>query len=87
MAVRAMQSLHPGLLNVPPASFVQTWGLALLAEHRANAEVAEYNGILVNLPPDDEATSAEGPMSRQEVAQVMYNMMRTMPWALPNPPD
>jgi hypothetical protein len=87
MAVRAMQSLHPGLLNVPPASFVQTWGLALLAEHRANAEVAEYNGLLVNLPPDDEATSAEGPMSRQEVAQVMYNMMRTMPWALPNPPD
>ena len=87
MTVRALQSLHPGVLVSVPASFVQTWGLGLLVEHKANARIAEYNNLLTNLPPDNEVTGAEEPMPRQEVAQVMYNMMRLIPSAAPYPPD
>ena len=66
---------------------MQTWGLGLLVEHKANARIAEYNNLLTNLPPDNEVTGAEEPMPRQEVAQVMYNMMRLIPSAAPYPPD
>jgi hypothetical protein len=83
----AVLCLYDALVGFSAASSAQTWGLSLLAEHRANARVAEHNSLLVKLPPDDEATSAEGPMPRQEVAQVMYNMMKQMPWVLPYPPD
>jgi S-layer homology domain len=75
MTVRALQKLHPGLLEQVPADFVQTWGKDLLPEHSANARIAEYNDLLTGLPLTTAASSGNAPMSRGEVAQLLWNMM------------
>jgi hypothetical protein len=75
MTVRALQELHPSALEEVPGSFVQTWGKDLLPEHSANARTAEYNNLLDGLPLTTAAASGNAPMSRGEVAQLLWNMM------------
>jgi hypothetical protein len=78
MTVRAVQRLHPSALMPVPPTFTQTWGLDLLPEHKANARIAQYNDLLLDLPLDGVAADGTAPMPRQEVAQVMWNMMRVI---------
>lgn len=75
MMVRALQRLHPGVLHVPDPAFAQSWGNDLPPEHRANARTAEANGLLAGLPLGTTSRSANGSMSRGEVAQVLWNML------------
>ncbi len=75
MTVRALRALHPATLISPPEGFGQTWGKDLLPEHKANAAVAEFNGLLAGLPLNTTAADGNAPMSRGEVAQVLWNMM------------
>lgn len=75
MTVRALLKLHPDALRPVPASFVQTWGNDLLPEHKANARIAEYNGLLAGLPLTTTAAGGNASMPRGEVAQVLWNMM------------
>ena len=74
MTVRALQALGGSLLAMPPAGFVQTWGKDMLAEHKANARIAEYNHLLDGIP----VASGVASMPRQEAAQVMWNMMNLL---------
>jgi hypothetical protein len=69
MTVRALQAIEPSPLTDPPPGFIPTWGLDMLPEHMANARIAEYNGLLDNIP----LASGVASMPRQEVAQVMWN--------------
>jgi hypothetical protein len=71
MTVRALQAMEPSPLVDPPTDFVQTWGNDMLPEHKANARIAEYNHLLDGIP----VASGVASMPRQEVAQVMWNMM------------
>lgn len=75
MVVRALLNLHPDALQPVPDSFVQTWGNDLLAVHKANARIAEYNNLLAGLPLTTTAASGNASMPRGEVAQVLWNMM------------
>ncbi len=75
MAVRALQRLHPGILQPVPGTYVETWGKDLLPEHSANARMAHYNGLLAGLPLTTTAANGNAPMSRGEVAQLLWNMM------------
>lgn len=74
MTVRALEALSSSLLKTPPAGFVQTWGKDMLPEHRANARIAEYNHLLNGIP----VASGVAPMPRQEVAEVMWNVMKLL---------
>lgn len=76
MTVRALQKLHPSVLQTVPSAFVQTWGKDLLPEHSANARIAEYNRLLDGLPLTTTSANANASMSRGEVAQLLWNMMR-----------
>lgn len=71
MTVRALQALALSPLTEPPAGFAQSWGNDMLPEHKANARIAEYNNLLVGIP----LASGVASMPRQEVAQVMWNML------------
>jgi S-layer homology domain len=71
MVVRALDSLHPGLLATPPADYQSTWG-NFDPTHASNAAKAEFNGLLGGLPLS--LLDPLGYMSRGEVAQVLYNM-------------
>ncbi|MCE5253642.1 MAG: S-layer homology domain-containing protein [Actinomycetia bacterium] len=75
VTVRALQARRPAALAAPPTGYVQTWGNDLSSEHRANAAVAEYNGLLEGLLPGTAAADGNAPMSRGEVAQLLWNMM------------
>lgn len=75
MTVRALQKLHPSVLQTVPATFVQTWGKDLLPEHSANARIAEYNHLLDGLPLTTTSADGKAAMSRGEVAQLLWNMM------------
>jgi len=75
MTVRALKALHPTVLAAPPEDFVQTWGGDLLPEHKANAAIAESNGLLAGLPLTTIAADGDAPMPRGEVAQLLWNMM------------
>ena len=71
MTVRALRALDDDPLREPPADFVPEWGSDMLAEHKANARIAEYNHLLDGVPLAD----GVAPMPRQEVAQVMWNVL------------
>jgi hypothetical protein len=75
MTVRALQKLHPGVLQEVPGTFEPTWGKDLLPEHSTNARIAQYNDLLEGLPLASTAASGNAPMSRGEVAQLLWNMM------------
>jgi hypothetical protein len=78
MTVRALQQAAPPALVAPPAGFAQSFGLDLAPEHKANARLAESNGLLEGLPVGQPGFDAAGAMPRGEVAQVMWNMMKKM---------
>jgi hypothetical protein len=78
MVVRAVQSLHPGVLQAVPGTYVNTWGTGFSPIHGTNARVAEYNGLLDGLPLAGTSADPWGPMARGEVAQVVWNMMQML---------
>jgi plastocyanin len=76
LVVRALQQLHPGLLQDPPASYQNTWGTTFSDIHGPLARIAEFNGLLGGLPLTTTSAEPLGAMSRGEVAQVPWNMMQ-----------
>jgi hypothetical protein len=76
MVVRAVQHLHPGWLQPVPDAYLNTWGTDFSPIHGPNSRIAEYNGLLAGLPLADAASDPWAPMSRGEVAQVLWNMMK-----------
>ena len=78
MVVRALQSLHPGVLQTPPAAYANTWGTSFSSIHGPLARIAEYNGLLEGLPLSGAANDPWGKMPRGEVAQVLWNAMGLM---------
>jgi hypothetical protein len=78
MVVRAMQNLHPGVLQAPPAGYsmsVPTFD----TEHSANMRWAEFNGLTTGLVGYGGSWDPWAKMNRGEVAQVLWNMMATLP--------
>ena len=72
MAVRAVESEFPGLLQDPSSGFSGTWG-SFSPTHEAHARKAQYNDLLSGLP-----LSSLDPwqkMPRGEVAQVLGNLL------------
>lgn len=75
MAVRALDKLHDGVLEDPPALYTGcSWKPSFSAAHGENARRAEFNGLLARLPLP--GLDAWGAMTRGEAAQVMWNMTR-----------
>ena len=76
MTVRALQGLAATPLTNPPPGYVGPlgWGNGMLPEHMANARIAEFNGLLTGIPASS-AANGNASMPRQEVAQVMWNMI------------
>ena len=75
MVVRALQNLHPDALQPVPGDYVNTWGTDFSPVHGPNARIAESNGLLDGLPLTGAANNPWAPMSRGEVAQVLWNTM------------
>ncbi len=71
MVVRALQSLQPGELAVPPVGYTATWQ-DFSTDHETNARLAEYNGLLAGMPLA--GLDPWGKMTRGEVAQVLFNL-------------
>lgn len=78
MVVRALRTLHPGVLAAPPAEYENAWGATYDAEQGPLARLAEHNGLLAGLPLDGDAADPWGVMSRGEVAQVLWNVMQRL---------
>ncbi len=76
MVVRGISGLQPGLLQTPPASYQSTWDPTDSTEHGQNARLAEFNGLLDGLPL--ESLDPFAPMSRGEVAQVLWSLEQLM---------
>lgn len=72
MVVRTADSLQPALLLQPPAGYAGTTGWGDDPIHGGNAARAEYNSLLAGL---DLTVSPYAPMTRGEVAQVLYNLL------------
>ena len=83
MVVRAAESMHPGSLNDPPGSYSSSWG-NFSHTHGANAEMAEYNGLLGGLPLNGSASDPWASMPRGEVAQVLSNLLQLQPDSTPS---
>jgi len=75
MVVRAANSLHPGVLGVPPPDYVASWWRDLSGDHLQNARTAEINSLLIGLLLDGAASDAWAPMPRGEVAQVLHDLL------------
>ncbi|MHB1343347.1 MAG: CAP and S-layer homology domain-containing protein [Thermoleophilia bacterium] len=71
MVVRALQSLRPGTLVVPPTGYMASWR-DFSVDHEGNARLAEYNGLLAGMPLAN--LDPWGKMTRGEVAQVLANL-------------
>ena len=75
MAVRALDKLHDGVLEDPPALYTGcSWKPSFSEAHGENARRAEFNGLLARLPLP--GLDPWGAMTRGEAAQVMWNMTR-----------
>ena len=72
MVVRAVDSLRPGSLPLPPTDWAPTVSWRDDPTHGANAARAQFNGLLEGL--DLGVLSPTGTMSRGEVAQILFNM-------------
>jgi endonuclease YncB( thermonuclease family) len=75
MVVRAANSLHPGVLGIPPVDYVASWWRDLSGDHLQNARTAEINSLLVGLPLDAAASDPWASMPRGEVAQVLHDLL------------
>ena len=78
MVVRALQTLHPGVLSPPSAGFTNAWGISFSGIHGPNALLAEANGLLAGLPLIGAANDPWAPMPRGEVAQVLWNALQKL---------
>jgi hypothetical protein len=74
MTVRALQGLAASPLTDPPPGYSGLWGGDMYPEHAANARIAEYNHLLDGIP----LASGIAGMPRQEVAQIMWNMINLL---------
>jgi hypothetical protein len=74
MVVRAIDDIDRGLLKNPPATYEPTWNPSLSPDHGQNARLAEFNGLLAQLPWATLDPSA--PMSRGEIAQLEWNLVK-----------
>ncbi|MFH0916387.1 MAG: S-layer homology domain-containing protein [bacterium] len=74
LTIRALQGLAVSRLAGPPPGYSGIWGRDMLPEHAANARIAEYNHLLDGIP----LASGNAGMPRQEVAQIMWNMMNLL---------
>jgi hypothetical protein len=72
MVVRAARDLRAGLLSQPSPGWQGTATWTADATHGANAALAEYNGLLAGL---DLSREPGAPMTRGEVAQVLFDLM------------
>ncbi|MBN2131567.1 MAG: S-layer homology domain-containing protein, partial [Sedimentisphaerales bacterium] len=77
MVVRALQSMHSGVLQDPAAEYESTWG-DFSADHAENARIAEFNGLLDGLPLETTAANPWASMSRGEAAQLVANMLELL---------
>ena len=75
MVVRALEELHPGVLDAPPPGYIPTWGVDFSSIHGPTARTAQYNGLLGGLPLAGVSGDPWGEMPRGEVAQVLWNAM------------
>jgi hypothetical protein len=73
MVVRALNNLHPGLLEQPPQDYGPSWPISFSADHGLNCRLAEWNGLLAGLPL--RTLDPWGDVSRAEVAQVLHNAL------------
>ena len=76
MVVRSLQNLYPSLLKPVPAGYTPSWGTSFDAEQAPLAALAEYNGLLDKLSLTADAKNPFSPMPRQEVAQILWNVMQ-----------
>jgi hypothetical protein len=74
MVVRAIDNIDRGLLKNPPVTYEPTWNPSLSPDHGQNARLAEFNGLLAQLPWATLDPSA--PMSRGEIAQLEWNLIK-----------
>ncbi len=72
MVVRALERLRPGTLRASDPALHSTWAEKLASPHAETARLAQANGLLAGLPV--ETLDPWGPMSRAEVAQVLFNL-------------
>jgi uncharacterized protein YkwD len=75
MVMRALQTIYPGLIAIPPVDYTNTWGTTYDPEQGPLARIAEHIGLLDGLPLTGAAADPWGAMPRGEVAQVLYNVM------------
>ena len=73
MVVRAVDAISMGYLHLTDEWYVGTWG-DFDPHHQGNAQIAEYNHLLDGLPLAGEASDPWAPMTRAEIAQVLYNV-------------
>lgn len=74
LVVRALQQLHPALLQDPPANYQNTWGTGFSPIHGPLARIAEFNGLLAGLDLTGASADPLAAMTRGEVAQVLWNL-------------
>ncbi len=74
MVVRALDDIDRGLLKNPAPGYQPTWDPSLSPDHGQNARLAEFNGLLAQLPLA--SLDPRGPMSRGEIAQLEWNLIR-----------
>jgi hypothetical protein len=73
IVVRAVDDINRGLLANPPATYQSTWNPNLSIAHGQNARLAEFNGLLAHLPLS--TLDPAGPMTRGEIAQLIWNLL------------
>jgi hypothetical protein len=79
MIVRAMNSLHPGVLNTPPAGYTGSIPAFDTGEHTQNMRWAEFNGLTAGLQGFGPGWSPWQVMTRGEVSQALWNTKGLLP--------
>jgi hypothetical protein len=74
MVVRALDDIDRGLLKNPPSTYQSTWNPALSPDHGQNARLAEFNGLLAQLPLA--TLDPLAPMTRGGIAQLEWNLIK-----------
>src|SRR5680860_323189 len=77
MSVRAMQNLYPGELDPTIYDFYSPWG-QFSPDHWQSAAIANRNDLYSGLPSYEQLSPWDR-MPREEVAQLLYNLMEYLP--------